>query len=286
MGARKRRDQRKQREQYLQVTTKGAVDSISISVGPDGSIRFGTDVINAHVVTSYERPTKPKVVNHISIAPDRLYLGTNEALRTNFDHLFAVDTNTRAINGARVSVTAVVEAQRLNGEYSYIEPILFFEFMEVASNPEPLGWAAAADNIVYSSKYRSFPRIALVVDSEFQSIPAYNARSLALYRGRFLPERLTLVYATSDTGPEYFPNAAIRYANKAADMFLGLLESGRIPMNGDTLSGNYGYTGFRSAAVQPIGDAPLAEDRGPVVNLRQEYRIVVRAQRDDGGASG
>jgi hypothetical protein len=50
----------------------------------------------------------------------------------------------------------------------------------------------------------------LVVDCDETNIAAYNARTLAVYRTTMLPERMTLVQATTDTGAEYVANAVIK----------------------------------------------------------------------------
>jgi hypothetical protein len=70
----------------------------------------------------------------------------------------------------------------------------------------------AAGIINRSSGYQAIKKIAFVVDCDETNIRAYNARALAPHRTKMLPERVTLVQATTDTGGEYLPNAVLKYA--------------------------------------------------------------------------
>jgi hypothetical protein len=201
---------KKPRSEYLVATTKGEVSEISVSFGSDGSVRFGSEMMDARVEATYDRPKKPKVVHSIGVEPDRMYVGANPALLANYDRIFAVDTNTRELRGHRVSLTAVVEvlSTQVCGQVRF-EPRSFLEFLDVESKPEQLGWLVAARIINQSPDYDAFKKIALVVDCDETNIRAYNARTLPVYRTTTLPDRMTLVQATTDTGGEYLPNAVI-----------------------------------------------------------------------------
>jgi hypothetical protein len=190
----RRKSAKKPHSEYLIATTKGEVSEISVSVGSDGRLRFGTEMIDARIEATYDRPKKPKVVHSIGVEPDRMYFGANRALLANYDCIFAVDTNTRELHGHRVSMTAVVEvlSTQVLGQVLF-EPRLFVEFLDVESKPEQLGWIVAADIVNRSAGYQALRKIAFVVDCDETNIPAYNARTICVYRTRMLPERVTLV---------------------------------------------------------------------------------------------
>jgi hypothetical protein len=103
----RRKSPKKPRSECLIATTKAEVSEISVS--PDGRLRFGTEMIDARIEATYDRPKEPKVVHSIGVEPDRMYFGANRALLANYDCVFAVDTNTREVHDHRVSLTAAVE---------------------------------------------------------------------------------------------------------------------------------------------------------------------------------
>jgi hypothetical protein len=248
----------KPRDQYLIATTKGEVSEISLSVGADGSIQFETDMVDARLETTYARPKKPKVVHRINVEPDKMYLNANMGLIANYGIVFAVDTNTREINGHRVSMTAVVQLlpDRGDGELP-MEPLCFVEFLDVQSRPEQLGWIVAAKNITRAPQYQSVAKIGFVVDCDETNIPAYNVRTLPVYRQNLLPQRVTLIYATADTGPECLANALIKYADYTRRSLLDAIASGRVPMNAQRVPAGrgYGYAGVRTVTAQKLPDA-------------------------------
>jgi hypothetical protein len=89
-----------------------------------------------------------------------------------------------------------------------------------------------------------------VVDSDESNVKAYNARTLPVYDQQVLPERITLIYATSDTGSEYLANAAIRHADYTGRTILDAIESGRIPMNPRRVPAGRGYGAVRVVTVE------------------------------------
>jgi hypothetical protein len=276
----RRKPPKRPRAEYLYTTTKGEVSEISLTVGPDGSVRFGTDMTDARIETTYDRLKKPKLVHRIGVEPGRMYVESNRALLANYDRVFAVDTNTRDMHGHRVSVTAVVEALPDRGDGNCpLDPIFFVEFLDVASNPEQLGWVVAAKNITSAERYQSVAKIAIVVDCDESNIRAYNERRLPVYRGKFLPERVTLMYATADTGSEYLANAAIRHADYTARGVRDLIATGRVPMNPQRVPADrgYGYSGVRTVTVEKLPDDDTRRTRSNLVHSRLRFKPVVFA---------
>ena len=231
----RRKSPKKPRSEYLIATTKGEVSEISVSVGPDGRLRFGTEMIDARIEATYDRPKKPKVVHSIGVEPDRMYFGANRALLANYDCIFAVDTNTRELHGHRVSMTAVVEvlSTQVRGQVLF-EPRLFVEFLDVESKPEQLGWIVAAGIVNRSAGYQAFRKIAFVVDCDETNIPAYNARTIA---------------------------AMIKYADAIGKSVLDAIATGHIPMNSERAPAGQPYAGIRTVSVTRLRDEH-SSDRG------------------------
>jgi hypothetical protein len=134
------------------------------------------------------------------------------------------------------------------------EPRVFVEFLDVESKPEQLGWLVAARMINRSPGYSAFRKIALVVDCDETNIAAYNARTLAVYRTTMLPERMTLVQATTDTGAEYAPNAVIKYADSMGKRVFDEIAGGRLPMNAERAPASEPYAAIRMVRVTRLRD--------------------------------
>jgi hypothetical protein len=271
----RRKSPKKPRSEYLIATTKGEVSEISVSVSPDGRLRFGTEMIDARIEATYDRPKKPKVVHSIGIEPDRMYFGANRALLANYDCVFAVDTNTRELHDHRVSLTAAVEvlATQVCGQVLF-EPRFFVECLDVESKPEQLGWMVAAGIINRSPGYQAIKKSAFVVDCDETNIRAYNARTLAPHRTKMLPERVTLVQATTDTGGEYLPNAVLKYADYIGTTVLRDIASGRIPMNTERVPPGLGYVAVRTMSVTRLPDRGHRSRAG-----RADFRLTVKVPR-------
>lgn len=236
-------NEKKPRSEYVYVTTAGETTEISLDVDPTtGQVRFGLDVINTRVETSYEREKGPKVLNRTPVDREMLLLDPNQALARNFDLLFAIDTNTQSIRGYRISVTGVLEISHTidpdtgHPALAYRTPFCL-EFMQVAQQHEQLGWMMAMQEIEVREEYGKFARIGIVVDSDLGSLPAYNARALPVHGEWLLPERFTLIYASADAGSEYLTNQLIRFADKASRQVLSALRDGTAPLNTKRVEG-------------------------------------------------
>jgi hypothetical protein len=96
-------------------------------------------------------------------------------------------------------------------------------------------------------------------------LPAYNARTLPLLTGvlgrdHFLPERVTLIYATSDKR-DYVVNKAIRSADDCARRLLDALEQGAIEPNTHLVPPDRPYAAFRRFIVDGWGPNAVAHMR-------------------------
>src|SRR5438128_2014402 len=147
--------ERKPRQQFIYATTAGPVSEIALNVTRDGRVEFVTDMVATGVETSYERAKGPKVIERISLDADRLHFDPDVAVFTNFDRVFAVDTNTRDIHGVSTSVTAVTEIvpPKPCGRGT-IRLIFLHEFVQVTAKAERVGWLSVALDLVRQERYR------------------------------------------------------------------------------------------------------------------------------------
>jgi hypothetical protein len=110
------------------------------------------------------------------------------------------------------------------------------EFMDVEAKPENLGWAMLVEHVETSDEYKRFNRVGLIVDSDLDSLKGYNAGE-AIYGSLFLPPRIKLIYASCDSGGEFFATQMLRFADSVASRCLDELEAGRVALNTKTIEG-------------------------------------------------
>lgn len=233
----KNKSQRKPRNERILVTTQDEVSSINIGVDPvTGKIQFDQAVINSHAEVAYDRTKGEKILSKIPLPPDELRVDSNAAIESAFDLVFAVDTNTRAIKGEITSVTGVVQCHKIfiadqsglaERVWRYFSPIAF-AFTGARDPVERAGWALVIELIYNSANYSTYERIGIIVDAYLGDLPSYNSRKKPIVPGVFLPERFSLLYASADTGGEYFANQMLSHADRAAKICLAKIEDGTI----------------------------------------------------------
>lgn len=170
---------------------------------------------------SRQRHNKNKKNKSIFKAPNaigELFLDPNSAI-LGFDHIFAVDTNTKSLGGSKASVACVLHVlpKGVNSQSAYFEcvTLLLIEFWNVNDKPENFAWMVFL-NTLENNRNKFAGKIALVVDSDFDEHEAFNNRSKPVYANRYLPEDVSVVYAT-DRAPGNLASEMIRYCDKTAN---------------------------------------------------------------------
>lgn len=221
---------RKDRVSWITVDTKFEEDQFAFSAGKDGSVHFTTEVTNGKISIAYPRPSKPKVLNETPFDGSATTWSADAALRE-YDRLVAVDTNTRTIRGARISVSGIVRGAWTNAARSEFEWSTPYCLMfDADANCERLGWALALACLDRDGLISREDRMALIVDSELRKLAAINARKEVVWGTLPLPPNVTALYATSDAGAEFGSNHLIRRADRVAALCLSEIEAGRIPI--------------------------------------------------------
>lgn len=195
---------------------------------------FGSDgevIVPRHVEVGigHERK-KPglKVLNRRIAEPTDILRDPTEALMR-FKTVLAVDTNTREINGARISVTACVLLLGLRGDehepgrwHATLVEQLAYEFHDARVSPELVGWCHALQLAI--STPVPVPA-ALIVDSELGRLSRFNRREEEILDGYTLPAGFELVFATRDGGAtEFATNAALAACDRRANSILDRIE--------------------------------------------------------------
>lgn len=241
------------RQERIYATTSNLVDDISISINSKtNTVSFGTEIKDAYSEITYDRSKGPKVVSRIPQNGIDLLFNHCKSIESNYEIIFAVDTNTWEISGKNISVTGIVQAQKVivvneNGvatnAWKSITPFCI-ELMEVRNKPENLGWFLVIDHINKETKFKRFERVGIIVDSDLGSIKLYNSKEKPIFEKFYLPERFQLIYASSDTGQELLANRMLKYADKASNQCLMALKDGVVPINSKKVI-NKSYSGIR-----------------------------------------
>jgi hypothetical protein len=94
------------------------------------------------------------------------------------------------------------------------------EFRNPKSKPELIGWQTAIEMLRVNPKYRPAMKIGIIVDSELGNLKGFNNRVIPILDGFYLPQNMTLVYASSDKARESASNQLLRVADSTASRVL------------------------------------------------------------------
>lgn len=226
-------DEKKPRMTEMRVAFDGPVTIAEMSP-PGEVIQFiGVDrkvLVPSHIEIGqvYDRNNgkRPKVVSRVLADPFTIEPDLNKSLGR-FSSILAVDTNTREIRGHRVSVAVVCHVTDIvvaTGEWSAkVHAQHSLEFRYPREPPEHIGWLFAMHMIAASP----IPRpVGLVVDSDLDGLTAMNKRERPFMSNQILPDGITLIYASSDTGKDLIGNKAIGICDADARRILRMIETG------------------------------------------------------------
>ncbi len=161
---------------------------------------------------------EPKILHASSSVDGNAWLSANRQLM-GYEHLIAVDTNTKTVNGSKVSITAAyhVIPQASGVEYAYCKArvLALIECWNVEVPPENLGWWQILNAI---SEYPGFfsGQIGLIVDSDLGNHEAFNKRTLPIVGDYYLPENVAIIYGSDQGGAEHLSTKMIKYCDALA----------------------------------------------------------------------
>ncbi len=177
----------------------------------EGNIQNGTVTIrdengvllpvsNLILTQSRERTSSPRKGDKVTceIPCTTLTLQPDSALLC-YDEIFAVDTNTKFVNGEWLSAGSLVRLLGFRGESGVAEVEAMVYITSVNSfqraQMEQHVWNAAID--VIGKIAPGAKNIALIADCDLGNLEHYNKRTLKIC-DKDLPDNITLVYASAD----------------------------------------------------------------------------------------
>jgi hypothetical protein len=197
---------------------------------------------------NYNRKKSPKILNKISLDPNQLLIGPHLALKK-FDLIFAIDTNTKVVNGEVISISCIVLCKLTYGKKNAIiaeyAPVHCLEFRNIRQDAENIAWMKSIQLIIANPSYNPKLKIGLIVDSDLGNISAYNNRSVPIYADFYLPQNIELIYASADVGKEFVVNKLISLCDKEAKMLLEDISLNKISSENLQEVNNEPYTHFR-----------------------------------------
>ena len=211
----------------------GSFDEVFLSAGTVQLRRFGVPIVPISATTeeSYERDKRAKVLYRF---PQRaMRAGTNpNVLLEAYQHVFAIDTNTRETPEGTLSVTAAIHCR-----LTVKDTKLLAEPFEAgagtwqclgAAEPEKSAWHMFLDLAQRDPNVKPRDRVALIVDHDLEHLDAYNNRTLPIHRDFFLPENVDLIYA-AEKGSDFLGSTLIRLCDqKAARELRSLVRRGAV----------------------------------------------------------
>jgi len=197
----------------------------------DGKITFWRNSeevtpINSFMDLVYKRPArdKDKIITRVPLTDGPKLQDPQETL-CKYDTIYAIDTNTKTIGAQHYSVSAMSQwkPKRIKTKISVRCVRLYARiFTGECDKPERLAWKTAIEYINREIEDQPL-HVALIVDSDLDSIGRINRKEEAVYDAFFLPERFLLIHATTDTS-DTIQNKMIRLCDKDATRLLKAIE--------------------------------------------------------------
>jgi hypothetical protein len=173
---------------------------------------------------------------------------------TQFESIFFIDTNSRVINGQKISVSAFIRCRLdsiAEGYHVVCDEgrVNIYEFHGDLDKPEKFAIFKLMSDIKKSEMLSSMARIAVVTDTELGRHDEINAGKAPLYGPHYLPDGFCLLYASADTGQEFL-NRVFRVCDRASTSWLDEIQSGKgrtgpfVPMDEhDSVRMRFGWRG-------------------------------------------
>lgn len=200
----------------------------------------------ATIEFSYRRKNKKKIILSVPQFGNEIY-STPFGFVWHYDAIIAIDTNTRKIRGVRHSIGVMALLQCVENTFTKGGPgekmvfkrriIGTMHAKEVPPKIENHFWKEGIENIPkFWPEYMPGNKLGIVVDSDLDQLDAYNSRALPIVKDYFLPNDMTLMYASTETGADYLPNNLIRLCDREAVLRLRAIARGESVKEGQVLT--------------------------------------------------
>lgn len=241
----KSNNNRKNRKEFITATTKPNTTSLTCDYDPstDRFILHEADPKTTKSNVSYDRASgKEKILSAIPSRDISASVNHLSNLKNNVDYLCAIDTNSRIIGDTKVSVSVIYQVPGILREYKGSIPFhCLYTYLITGvvddMNPEVIGWNIFLSRNIISNHFANGRRLGLVVDSELDKLDSMNSKACPYYENYFLPDYVSLIYASSDSGKEYLANKILSYCDSTGKQILDKIQKDHLVIpklnNGD-----------------------------------------------------
>ncbi|MCP4595329.1 hypothetical protein [Neptuniibacter sp.] len=148
---------------------------------------------------------------------------------TVYDRYLAIDTSHEKFGENLICVTACLSIEQdidSSGELKKGESISILQWPRLVFltndkfNPERYGWFRFIEALEKSDGFSKERTYGVIVDSDLDRLPDINYRAESVFEEYYLPECLSLIYASADTGMENMKNKLIKQTDKVAAITL------------------------------------------------------------------
>lgn len=184
------------------------------------------EITNKHLIStgeSYERAGKsPKVIREYKWQSGTI--GFNH-MYVNHDRYLAIDTSYISLEENNLCVTSCLSIEQDIPNINYLlkdeklKVLLWPRLVFLARknfNPERYAWMRYIQSLLKSCNYREDYSYGVVVDSDLDDIPKINAGEISIFDNFYIPNNISLIYASADTGNENMQNKLIQQSDMVA----------------------------------------------------------------------
>jgi len=174
--------------------------------------------------------------------PDKYVINIADLL-SSFDLFYAIDTNTKSVNGRKVSITCILACHfKLLGkinenqvEYRIRQQDFYFAFKNCADvSEEKLAWFKLIKLLSSDQTFQN-KRICIITDHDLEGLRKYNNQESPIIYDYYLPKNINLIYASADKENDSIINKLIAYCEKKAKKILNNLEKNGTVKIGDKI---------------------------------------------------
>lgn len=175
---------------------------------------------------------KEKIVSRTFANDGKAHFSQQNHILSNFDSIAAIDTNDYRFIGRNLSISAPYYCKNLKQTAvkpteAVSMPFFIIENIQPGLNAEVVGWYLFIKHIIPIINLKKEERLALVVDSELGKLESINNRKTPYYSNYFLPENITLIYASADTGKDPL-NQLIKACDKSSKKYFKQIQESKL----------------------------------------------------------
>lgn len=246
---------KKKKDEYVYGTVNAVDGKIEITYdSAKGGFEFSNLVQGTlHRTISYKKESgKDKIVSSSPCLDQIGRFGQQVALKSNCDFLYSIDTNSKIINGEKLSIAvSYFIPQKLevyDKEIPFL-PYLAFEINDIRENinPETVAWHILIAELAQKHNL-SKEKVAIVVDSDLGKLPEINNRKIPYYEDNYLPQNIHFIYASSERGNE-LPNMMMSFCDKMSNKCLTYFIDNSIVLN-EKKNGDSNFRGYRYLKIK------------------------------------